>query len=807
MDREKGTFQRLCYDSTHPEKLSGPPRKKNLKNQDLDLFFVQEDGAGAIWIGSSVGWITRYDPRTKKTTHYQEFNNDGRAMQEVAGGFTSREGVLWLTTWSGHIYRFDPFRGSISHFSAHSIVKSIYEEVSGELWLGTMGDGLYKTDKYKKSLRRFTADSPTAYKLHDGAIGALCEGENNTIWIGFNKDLYKYNKKTQSLVSFLHNPQDKSGFLHGLIDDILQDQPGSLWITRFGVGLDHLDTKSGLFTHYRNDPKDNKSLSHNNVTCLLKDHIGNIWIGTLSGTLNLLNPKTQEFKHFPCSGRIGSIVEDFENCIWVGTTTGLYRSNPSRTAFSLFTNTRIPPVPAFMVTGILEDDQHNLWLSSPKGIFRISHTRSEVSLYSGNQGVIAINFAHDLLRGRKGRQGELYFADRTGYYTVLPDQFKTNTVPPQIVISAFSVLDQPVSPGKGSPLRHPLSKTKEIKLSHDQNIFSFDVVGIHYSSPEENQLLFMLENWDNTWRKAESERKAYYYNVPPGSYVFRVKAANCDGVWAEKSIKIIISPPWWETWWFRMAAAVCIIVVLYSAIRWRVHRKFRMQLERSEKEKQLADLKHKTAELEMYALRSQMNPHFIFNSLNSINQFILQNDKAQASEYLTKFSRLVRLILQNSQAALIPLDSELEALHLYLELEALRFNDHFDFTISIEEDLDTAGLKVPPLIIQPYAENAIWHGLMHKKENGHLKIELSQANDMLYCKIADDGIGRKRAVEIKSKTKSPHQSMGMRITADRIALLQQQKLIHGTVQIRDLVLPDGSAGGTEVILKLPVRYD
>jgi two-component sensor histidine kinase len=523
--------------------------------------------------------------------------------------------------------------------------------------------------------------------------------------------------------------------------------------------------------------------------------------------LNVLNPATREFKHFPCSGRIGSIVEDFENCIWVGTTTGLYRSNPARTAFSLFTNPRIPLAPAFMVSGLLEDDQHNLWLSSPQGIFRISPTRSEVSLYAANRGVIAINFAHDLLRGRKGRQGELYFADRTGYYIVLPDNFKTNTIPPQIVISAFSVLDQPVYPGKESPLRYPLSKTKEIRLSHNQNVFSFDIIGIHYSSPEDNQLFFKLENLDNTWRRAGSERKAYYYNVPPGRYVFRVKAANCDGVWAEKSIAIIISPPWWQTWWFRITATLFLLVLLYSTIRWSVHRKFRMQLERSEKEKQVADLRQKTGELEMQALRSQMNPHFIFNSLNSINQFILQNDKAQASEYLTKFSRLVRLILQNSQATLVPLESELEALQLYLELEALRFNDHFDFTISVDEDLDLGMLKVPPLIIQPYAENAIWHGLMHKKEKGHLEIELSQADDTLYCRIADDGIGRKKAAELKSKSGKTHQSMGMRITADRIALFQQQRLIHASMQVNDLVLPDGSAGGTEVIIKLPLRYE
>jgi tetratricopeptide (TPR) repeat protein len=229
--------------------------------------------------------------------------------------------------------------------------------------------------------------------------------------------------------------------------------------------------------------------------------------------------------------------------------------------------------------------------------------------------------------------------------------------------------------------------------------------------------------------------------------------------------------------------------------------------EKLQSERTQAALQHKTAELEMQALRAQMNPHFIFNSLNSINQFILENDKAQASEYLTKFSRLVRLILQNSQADLILLESELEALQLYLELEALRFNHHFDFIIKVDDDVDVSILKVPPLIIQPYAENAIWHGLMHKKEKGFLEIDLSQKEDVLYCRTIDDGIGRQKAAELKNKFTSTHRSMGMRITADRIELLQHQKLMDTSVQITDLVLPDGRAGGTEVVLKIPVLYN
>ena len=232
-----------------------------------------------------------------------------------------------------------------------------------------------------------------------------------------------------------------------------------------------------------------------------------------------------------------------------------------------------------------------------------------------------------------------------------------------------------------------------------------------------------------------------------------------------------------------------------------------LNLQKLESERVKSELRQQAAGLEMQALRAQMNPHFIFNSLNSINRFILQNDKAQASEYLTKFSRLVRLILQNSQSSLVPLESELEALQLYLELESVRFNHHFYFTIRLDPGLDLSAIKLPPLIIQPYAENAIWHGLMHKEEKGRLEIELYEEQNMLCCKIVDDGVGRKKAVELKSKSASTHKSMGMQITANRIAMLQEEKNMATEIRITDLVLPDGTAGGTEVLLKIPVCYD
>ena len=232
-----------------------------------------------------------------------------------------------------------------------------------------------------------------------------------------------------------------------------------------------------------------------------------------------------------------------------------------------------------------------------------------------------------------------------------------------------------------------------------------------------------------------------------------------------------------------------------------------LELQRLESSETKTQLQQQATELEMQALRAQMNPHFIFNSLNSINRFILEKNSPQASEYLTKFSRLMRMILQNSQASLISMESELESLELYLNLEVLRFDNHFDYKISVADDLDLSELKVPPLIIQPYVENAIWHGLMHKEEKGQLDIEVSQEDNYLYVKVIDNGIGRRKAAELASKSATKHKSMGLKITADRIAMMRHAHSDESVIKINDLVEPDGCAAGTEVIIKIPVIHD
>ena len=230
------------------------------------------------------------------------------------------------------------------------------------------------------------------------------------------------------------------------------------------------------------------------------------------------------------------------------------------------------------------------------------------------------------------------------------------------------------------------------------------------------------------------------------------------------------------------------------------------QAEKEKAEKALTNTKQRMAEAEMQALRAQMNPHFIFKCLNSINRYILKSDQSTASLYLTPFAKLIRLILDNSNNKTVTLSNELEALKLYIEMESIRFDKKYHYVFDIDETIQQDSVYVPPLIIQPYVENAIWHGLLHKETAGILKITIQKKrNEMLECIVEDNGVGREKAKQLRSKTASTRKSLGMKLTKDRLTLLNDTNDAEANVQVEDLINEYGEAAGTKVILNIPLE--
>jgi len=237
-----------------------------------------------------------------------------------------------------------------------------------------------------------------------------------------------------------------------------------------------------------------------------------------------------------------------------------------------------------------------------------------------------------------------------------------------------------------------------------------------------------------------------------------------------------------------------------------------IQKTKAEEDKQkttieLLENKQKAAESRLQSLRLQMNPHFLFNALNSIQQMILANEEIVATKYLSKFSKLLRAILVHSDKETITLKEELEILNLYIELESIRFKDSFSYTISVDDDIETEEVKIPTLLVQPFVENAIWHGLMHKEGTRLLKVEFTEQGDFVKCIIEDNGIGRQKSAEFKlsAAQDKKYTSKGIAVSKERLKTLKTKDGREGVITIIDLADHNGLPCGTRVEINFPIQ--
>ena len=279
---------------------------------------------------------------------------------------------------------------------------------------------------------------------------------------------------------------------------------------------------------------------------------------------------------------------------------------------------------------------------------------------------------------------------------------------------------------------------------------------------------------------------AYYSNIPEGEYIFLVKEKNSS---QSLSLNIHVQGPFWQQWWFAPIVFLFVLgmisIVLYFFFLYRSRQQLHIQ-----------SVRH---ELEIKALRAQMNPHFIFNSMNTIDAYILRKRFVEASDCLQKFSKLIRQILENSENQTITIAKEIETLRLYIELEQERFSHSFDYELAIEPLLLEENYQIPPLLLQPFVENAILHGIRHLTErHGKILINLCIVDGLLLCVIEDNGIGREASSEINQQRQDGHQSMGVDITMERIKSYQALYGKQMETSITDLKV------GTKVEIKLPL---
>ncbi len=558
LDRRTGKFTRHLYDAKNPAKLSRPPLRKNIGSVDDHITFINEDATGRIWIGTFNG-INRYDPITQKTEYIPSFNNAATGVADNTGwvAYTSGDGVLWFSALgTGNLYHVDPFLKKVEHFDIGDQVNTIYKESADVFWIGTQLSGLIRKDRAKGTQKVYQFSSITSIKPNiDGQL-----------WVGTIDGLYLFNPKTGISVPYHPTPTD-SASKEFIVSSLVVDHTGNLWVGTAN-GLSYLNVKSKQFSYYRHNAKDTASVSDISVTSVLEDKQGRLWVGTHpDGGIDVLERGKGMFKHYlPGRGITGTIYQDSAGTLWVGTHEGLYSYNAKANAFLAFTDPATGASLGYILT-MLEDDQNNLWVVTGNELMRINDKRNQIIKFGKNEGVKPNTGYWGNFTG--GDKKEIFFGDQSGYYSFDPATLSVNTRHPKILLTDFALNGHKIKPGINSMLNQPDSLPQEIDLKYDENIFSFNAVAIHYSNTAGNRFIYRLDDYDDAWREAGVGQRVYYFNVPPGKYTLKIKAANGNGIWAYKNIVIKITPPWWQTWWAYTLTGLLFITAIWLFISYR----------------------------------------------------------------------------------------------------------------------------------------------------------------------------------------------------------------------------------------------
>jgi ligand-binding sensor domain-containing protein/anti-sigma regulatory factor (Ser/Thr protein kinase) len=735
---------------------------KTIKSFKNDIIFLKEDALKNIWVGTLNTGVYKFIQGDLSQSGVQFLNGKSVSSIEI-----DHENGLWLSTLeTGIFYIPNP---SFYYYSLKSglldqNIKSIYLSKKNDIWLGTYLGNLTQINHKKISNLPY-------FKLGTANSIADINEKNNVLYVSSN-NLYQIALKKYNVINELK-----------------------------------IRSQQVLFSKNKRD----------------------VWA---AGNLKLFNISDNSIKRYWCDFKINSISEKDSNTLYIGGNNGLYTySNGKINSQNIRFKNRINElvykngILALATKGhgcvifykhkkyILDKkkglcsnfcnsiclSKSKLWIGTNQGISQINLAK----LGKGKLSIINLNSGNGLISNMvnkiKFKNDTIYLATNKGLQVIANNKYLINKIKPPVYIDEIRCNNkiQILKPN--------------YRFVYNQNNIFIHFVGLAYKCHSNVYYKYRLKGLSTAWEYSKSP-STNYRSLTHGNYSFEVLARNDAGEWSASPsvINFEIVPPFWELWWFKSILLIIFIFLIYLMIRFFVRKAEKRAAIKTEFfkkeaaiEKEKTQLYEKAVEMEMKFLSGQMNPHFTFNAMNSIQHYMLNNEPIKAQQYLSKYSKLIRLVLENNMHKYVLLHDEIDLMELYMEIESMRFKNKFTFNIILTEELEEENVEIPPMIIQPYIENAIWHGLFHKKTSGHIEIKFQKELNTIICSIEDNGVGRLFAKQNKLNQKE-HNSVGMLITQQRLQHLHADSTLNIQTEITDVLDTDGTIAGTKVVVILPI---
>jgi ligand-binding sensor domain-containing protein/signal transduction histidine kinase len=742
----------------------------------------------------------RNDPA--KTSLYSSITNKSIVLPAI-GGHTnfaiiddSHVGISTIT--GAFIYNLlQP--DSVQHFLKDVRICGMLKDTEGNIWFATQGQGVYRLNSAHVLNTRFRDNNANRQALALTRLG-------QSILVGSDINvIYKLNIVTGT------PEKEKLSLTNGTVDPVVALQVNSekniIYGTTFGVFLSVGQQKNGKKIRgltvkslymYKGDlfvVSDRHILRVDPLTLATKDTIWNerattvyaikdtFYIGTINGLYRRLPNGTKQFlgdRLEPFSYRIAAITSDTNQVLWVATFGGGIVAFKNET---ILTHLKEECGLTSNICRTLFLHGNSLWVGTNKGLnkIRIDDSTYPVKKYTTGDGLISdiIN----VLYVEKSRvlvgtpEGITYFdEEKIGSQSRCDLRFVDITI--------------------GGQLYYP--DQAPVTIQHAKNSLQFNYVGISYKSSGDIRYRYRLLGLDSNWIETR-ETQLNFPTLPSGDYTLQLQAINKFDVKSQLLVKrFSIEKLLYEKLWFQILI-YSLFVAVVAFFAWLIIRRIR------KREQEKTATSKRISELEQLSRKAQMNPHFIFNSLNSIQQYVMDADVAGANKFISGFSRLIRQTLDFSSKPEISLEEELDYLTNYLVIERTRLEDTFSWAVNIDDTVYAAEYYIPPMILQPFVENSVRHGLRFRKDKeGEVTITVKRRDDYLVCILEDNGVGRKAAMKYKSISPINYQSKGMSLTADRIEMFNKEHDKKITMQIDDLEDEAQNALGTRVTISFPV---